>query len=578
MGYILSKMEGIRTLSSFTIKNFQNVDLSIFEMLENLSRDSILGTLFIGVLLSTILTILFVRRIARLELYQEIRRSSIREIPFWQKYYVDVTIVVIVTIIQLLAIQGFNLIPSFVDDLYNMLVPLLSWVGFTLLAIRISIYIINKQQYRIKNYLSKKYGTSGIAIGKSLVRNYRKLIAPIFVLLLALSLTLTVANVTDTFNNQAQLEANYAVGADIRIQFPDAQQLEFRTSDFKKIINNIPGISATEIFITLFDFGRPALAVVIDPIEFSNIAYFRDDFFYYDTPEESLTKLGESEDGLGMILSFNLGFPFADGYDDISRGPPTFDQNDTIPFSRSNVNYKIPIFDIAIRLPGLSDLVGRPSEDLPFLIMNNQFFTEPLENQSKALAPELQNATHMFIDVDENVISIEEAEQKIMEEYEKLDVAYGIAVRTVEDYEEEFFELGDLLLGLTQLEFLTMAILLILTQFLYVLSEHDFREKEYAILMGMGWKPEQIRAFLATQISFIAILGVVMALIISPFITYSYIPSLSNLFQFSIDDVIFSGIAMAMVIVLVFMSTRYAIKKGGQYARKTDIAEVLRGI
>lgn len=582
-GYILSKMEVLQNYSLNSInsifKGLGESDLSYNEMVENLSSDSIASSIFIGLLLSSLLTFLFIRKISKLRLYQEIQRSDIRTDPLWKRYYIDIAIISLVLLVQILSGVGFNPIPSFAQALYDLIVPLFSWIGYTLVGLRMIIWMLSKLNKIILRVFRKFIGSPGIAVARSLIRNRYKLSSPILVLLLSMSLIFTVANISTTFNNQAELESAYAVGADIRIQFPALDQLEFKTSDFAEKINNIPGLHSTEIFITLFDFGnRLSLAIVMDPIEFLEVAYFRDDFFYYDSPQESLTALGESEGGLGMILSFNLGFPFADSPTDISKGPPSFDQNDTIPFTRFREEYEIPIFDIAVRFPGLSDLVGRPSEDLPYVLMNHKFFTEPLPGQDEAISEAVLNATHMFIDVDESILSVNEAKEKVLEVYDGFDASYVLGIRTIDDYSEEFFELGDLLLGLTQLEFIAITLLLLLTEYLYVLSELDKKEKEYAILMGMGWRSKTIQHFITSQIVFISTFSIIISLIFAPFVTAAYIPLLSTLFLFEIEATILSTTAMIIGSVIVILSSLISIVHGFSKTSKTNIAEALRGI
>ncbi|MCY3412649.1 MAG: hypothetical protein INQ03_13510 [Candidatus Heimdallarchaeota archaeon] len=572
LGYILS------ILPELSIQALLEVNLSYEAMRENISTDSLITSVFIGISLSSVLTIIFINRISKFRLSEEIRRSSISDSPIWRKYFIDIIILIIISLIYFLTYTGFNPIPSFAQSLYDLIVPIFTWIGLTLFSLRLITGLLNRIERPLGKVLKIRYGTPGIAYAKALIRNRYKLISPILILLLSLSMTLTVANITTTFNHQADLEARYAVGSDIRIQFPALDQMEYKTSDFKEALEEIPGVRATEIFITLFDVGVPALAVLMDPIEFLEISYFRDDFFYYNTPQHGLTELGTNPGGLGMIFSFNLGFPFADDFEDITKGPATFDENESLPLTVNNENYEIPIIDIAIRIPGLSDLVGRPSEELPFVLMNYKFFTEPLPRQEEAIAPALKNATHLFIDVDESIISIDEVLEEIDRVYNSFGATYNLNIRTVDDYMEEFFELGDLLLGLTQLEFITISFLLIMTLYLYVLSEFEKRKVEYAILQGIGWSSARIQAFMSTQISFISAYSILAALLLMPLVTQTYIPLLSTLFLFPIDFVSYSTSAVYLGIGLLLFSSISTILFGSIRNRLSNVAEVLRGV
>jgi ABC-type antimicrobial peptide transport system permease subunit len=568
-GSLLSLYDSKEQISSIFTLNFSST-------FGYLTRDSIFSSLFIGLLFTGILTFMFIRQISKSELQQSFDFKTQVE-PMWKKYNFDIAMVLLVGLTIIINETKFNPIPSFAQALYDLIIPPLTWMGLTLLALRlISKFFIVIDPYLIR-VVPMIVGNTGIAIAKSLIRNRLRLTSPIMIIILTMSFAITLANVSSTFQYQADLEARYAVGADIRLQMPGFEQLDFKTDDFHKAIEEIPGISATDAFITIFPFGyRIALVLAIDPAEFLEIGYFQDDFFYYNTPKETLTTLANMEGGLGWIMSFELGFPYADGYDDISKGPPIFKQNETLPIEENEEDYNITILDVAVRLPGLSDMVGMPSDDIPYLMMDRRFFIEPLPNQEEALAPELANSTHLYVDVDEDIISIEDAKLAIEEVYEAIDSSYQLGIRTINDYNEEFFELGDLLLGLTQLEFAMALIVMTLTQILYVLSIQTEKQREFAILHGIGWQSKQIRRFTSAQVFSIGILGGVISILVSFIVTLTYIPLLSSLFLFSIVKTVFNLQSLLLVSSMLVISGLASIVWNKVLLERSNITGLLR--
>lgn len=579
LGYILSTFEKLKEISVFSLSSISDLGIhfSFSNIFSNLSKDSIYSSIFIGLVLTGIITVSFVRKLSKLELHAEIRSAKSEEVSFWMKYKIDYILVITGIVIFLMDIFDLNPIPNFARALYDLIIPIFVWIGYTLLSLRIISWILQIGQKQIISLFRFMLKAPGIAVAKSIIRNKNQIFAPILILILTLAFSLTIANISTTFEYQADNEANYSVGADIRIQFPAQDQLEYKTVDFKNAIDDIDGITSTEMFITLFGFGNQlSLAIILDPAEFLEIAYFREDFFYYNTPRESLTRLSQLEGGLGMIISFNLGFPFADGYDDISVGPATFKQNDTVPFRQGTISYEISILDIAIRFPGLDDMVGRPSEDLPYLLFDRRFFAEPLPGQTVAIAPELANSTHLYVDVDEDIISIEEATAAIDEVYEQFEASYSLDIRTKEEFKEEFFELGDLLVGLSILEFVMVFIVLNMTMFLFIFSSYSHRQKDFAILQGIGWQNKHINYFIISQLFIITIFSIFISLVVSLIETLAYIPLLSSLFSFPVTEVIYSKVAIYSAIGITIISAAISGYMQKRFVKGANIAEILR--
>jgi ABC-type antimicrobial peptide transport system permease subunit len=547
------------------------------DIFRNLTPDSIISSLFIGLVFTSVLSFLFVNQISKLELSQGLRSQSKSYDPGWKKFNIDIGIMIVIGLIFLFSILDFNPIPSFAQTLYDLVVPLFTWIGLCLISLRLIARLLSRSMDFFLTVIPRIIGTTGHAVSKSMVRNRDRIMAPIMIIILTMSFGIVLANVTSTFNYQADLEAQYAVGSDIRIQLPALDQLDYKTDDLHNAIEQIPGLIATDVFITIFPWGNSlALVLAIDPAEFLEVGYFQDDFFYYNTPEQTLSTLSEMEGGLGWIISFDLGFPYADGYDDISKGPPIFKQNQTIEFEEGNEDYEITVLDVAVRLPGLSDLVGRPSDELPYLIMDRRFFIEPLPRQKEPLVPELGNSTHFFIDVDEDVVSISEAKRAIEKVYATLDSEYSIDIRTIDDYNEEFFELGDLLLGLTRLEYVMTLVVLTMTQILFVLAIHEDRKREFAILQGMGWSSKQISRFTSSQLFIIAFLGLITSGIASIFITTAYIPLLSSLFLFPIVNSKFNFTSMLVLVGMLTISSVISIFINKILLERSNIAGTLR--
>ncbi|MFX1511346.1 MAG: FtsX-like permease family protein, partial [Promethearchaeota archaeon] len=246
------------------------------DLLPEITLESFFTALFIALILTIILTFVFVRDLSSQEAVQAFH--SEREItrPYWSRYGIDIILLIIVAFTVIFREFNINPVPTFAIDFYNLIVPLLLWIGLSLCLMRLLSWLIQRIEKPMLLTFPLVLGNSGKSIARYIVRSRHRLIQPILIIVLSLSFAATLANVTATFNEQSVKESQYSIGADIRVKLPSMNQLEFNTSDLRKDIESLDSVeTVTETFVTLLPWGWGfALLVGIEPEQFYKVSFF----------------------------------------------------------------------------------------------------------------------------------------------------------------------------------------------------------------------------------------------------------------------------------------------------------------
>lgn len=160
----------------------------------------------------------------RSEITQE-RRSTRRseKAPFWKRARLDVVALIAAGVVLLVTNLNGGFKPTGNEGqavslaFYIFLAPLFAWVGLTLLTLRLLETALASSSVTISRIFRALFGRIGETAGKSLSRRASKVSAAATVIALTLSFGLSLVLFQRTYTVEKQRDAQYIVGADIRV-------------------------------------------------------------------------------------------------------------------------------------------------------------------------------------------------------------------------------------------------------------------------------------------------------------------------------------------------------------------------
>jgi putative ABC transport system permease protein len=230
-------------------------------------------------------------------------RRSVRRAhkPLWQRLYVDVIALALSGLIYwLTASTGFSAVvnpdsnPTLSLSVYMFFAPALLWIGATLLLVRLRGRLLAWTAARAaggrarspRAFLLASAGRRGAAINRGLI---------VVGLLLAFGVNLGIF--TATYNQQATVDAQLTLGADVTATAPPgvaaAHNLESK-------IAAAPGVRATTPVDHSYAYVGPDLQDTygIDPATISRATTLRDSYFLRAGAHQTLARLAHTRDGI----------------------------------------------------------------------------------------------------------------------------------------------------------------------------------------------------------------------------------------------------------------------------------------
>ncbi|HEY2282757.1 MAG TPA: ABC transporter permease [Solirubrobacteraceae bacterium] len=236
------------------------------------------------------------------ESVSEGRRSVRRERrPLWQRLYLDIVALAVSGLIYwLTASTGFSAIvnpdsnPTLSLSIYMFFAPALLWLGATLLLVRLRGRALGwalaragaEQPETLPGFLLASAARRGAAINRGLV---------VIGLLLAFGVSLGIF--TATYDQQAGIDAQLTLGADITASAPPGT---IAAHDLTARIGAVPGVSATTPVDHSYAYVGPDLQDTygIDPATITKATTLRDSYFLGGSVSEILSRLRSTPDGI----------------------------------------------------------------------------------------------------------------------------------------------------------------------------------------------------------------------------------------------------------------------------------------
>ncbi|MHA2226118.1 MAG: FtsX-like permease family protein [Candidatus Hodarchaeales archaeon] len=510
----------------------------------------------------------------------------------WRRIYLDFFILGIVIIVAILNLLEFNPIPGFATAIYDFIAPLLTWIGLTLLLVRILERVLRWLQEPVTKIYNLIFKDLAYVITRNILYKPQRITKITIVLSLTLSFGLVIATISETYQQGAKEDAFYQVGADLRIHFPTSTYIDYNTSDFltafqSQFAEEITG--ATPIYSTTVRVGKQFLLVVgIEPDTFFDVAMLKNSFFQSNNYTNTKELLSESSlDSVNnVIISTSIANPettsttkgrigskIPEGFKEDLQ---TFSIGQEIPFG-PNQSDVVEIADISAHFPAIADLTGRSEEELRYVISNVEFLTTPTPGSNTTFITNV-NASYLLVNINDGV-ELQEIEDAISEWYEdNYPESVELSIVNVEDYYLNYSSLVTPLTGLTAIEFILVLTVSTLGLEIFLTSSLYERKKEYGTYYAIGAPVNDVRKLVLGELSLITGFSLLTGIFLSVLVSFMYLGFISDLLILELYSVIFPLESIIALIILVIISMIIAIILSGRKLSRLDPVNILRTV
>jgi putative ABC transport system permease protein len=221
--------------------------------------------------------------------------------PLWQRLYLDVLALLFSGLIYWLTVRtGFSAVvnpdsnPTLSLSIYMFFGPALLWIGATLLLVRLRGRALgwlarrgtSRRTATLGGFLLASAGRRGPAINRGLV---------VVGLLLAFGVNLGIF--TATYNQQALVDAQLTLGADVVVTAPPGVTT---SHGLPAKVSAVPGVAATSAIDHSYAYVGPDLQDTfgVDAATLTGATTLRDSYFLGGTAAQTLTRLRAAPNGI----------------------------------------------------------------------------------------------------------------------------------------------------------------------------------------------------------------------------------------------------------------------------------------
>ena len=230
------------------------------------------------------------------------RRTAVRERkPLWQRLYLDLACLVVSGLVYwLTARTGFSAVvnpdsnPTLSLSVYMFLAPALLWLGATLVLVRLRGRIVGwlaahaagRRASSPARFLLASAGRRGPAINRGLL-----------VVGLLLAFGVNLALFTATYDQQARVDAQLTLGADVVVTSPPGVTSR---RNLVQRIERTPGAAGVTAIDHSYAYVGPDLQDIfgIDPSTLARGTSLRDSYFLGGTAKQTIGRLAATPDGV----------------------------------------------------------------------------------------------------------------------------------------------------------------------------------------------------------------------------------------------------------------------------------------
>ena len=577
-------------LASLSISNLLNGGST---GLNSITLDSLVISVAIGFIIVFVAAFFSSRQLLSPSVTETLKEGKEQRPSLWRRIYLDFILLGIVIIVAIMNVLEFNPIPGFATAIYDFIAPLLTWIGLTLLMVRILESVLFRLEGPVLKIYSLIFKDLAHVITRNILYKPQRITRIMIVLSLTLSFGLVISTINETYQQGAQDDAMYQVGADLRIEFPSSDYLDYNTSDFVTTIEDefsseIAG--TTSIYSTTFKMGRQLVLVVgIEPETFFEVAMVKNSFFQTNDYEATKEILLDNSTGSysNVIISTGLASPNQDskilGGRLGGQEPPgfdieiqTFSIGDSLPIGQNETD-DVEVVDIVAHFPAVADLTGKAEESLQFIICNVEFLLNPTQvTNTTYLASE--NATYLLVDTEEGY-EHQEIENSLLNWYSlNYPDSNELSIDNFEEYYESYSSLITSLTGLTSMEFILVLTVSTLGFEIFLTSSLYERKKEYGTYYAIGAPVNDVRKLILGELSLITGFSLVTGIILSGLVSYIYLGFISDLLVLEVHSVVFPLESIIGLSILVILSMTVVVLHSGRKLARLDPVNILRTV
>lgn len=574
-------------LASFVISNSLNGGGGLIVI----SLTSLGISVGIGLLIIGFATYFSAKQLLTSTITDTLKISTEQKPALWRRIYLDFILLGLALITIVLNYLEFDPTAGFATALYNLVAPFLAWIGLALLLVRSLAKMLQKFRKPIIKVYRLLFKDLSKVITKNILHRPEKISKITIVLSLTLSFGLVVSIINATYESGAQQDAEYQVGADIRLMFPDSGYLDYNTSDVitaleENFTQEISGTTA--IFNSGIQLGKAGLLIIgIEPQTFFEVANVEDRYLSTNSIEGTQSALLDNSTGIynNIIFSETVANPTSsqDASKVTGKGgsvdskTQVFTIGESYPIRAGGVESEITVTDIAYHFPAIADLTGRADNQLTYAIMNVEFLKTPVINSNMSLLED-ENATLSLIKLNEGY-STDEIVDSIYTWYaENYPSSSDINLIGVEEKLEEYLPLMSSLTGLTTMEFILVLAVSSLGLEIFIVSSLYDRKKEFGTYYAIGGSKRDVRRIVFGELLLITGFSLVSGLLLAGLISFMYLGFLSSLLVLSVSSLVIPAGSVVILISLVILATLLAIGLSGGKLAKLDPANILRTV
>jgi putative ABC transport system permease protein len=478
------------------------------------------------------------------------RRGAQRQAPpLWRRLYLDLAALALSGLIYwLTARTGFSAVvnpdsnPTLSLSIYMFFGPALLWLGATLLLVRLRGRLLTWLALRAtsgrattkRGFLLAAAGRRGPAINRGLV---------VVGLLLAFGVNLGIF--TATYNQQALVDAQLTIGADVVATAPPGVAA---ARDLQGKIAAVPGVAATSAIDHSYAYVGPDLQDTygVDPTTLTQATTLRDSYFKGGSAKQTMARLAATPDGI--LVS-----------------------QETI------TDYQLKLGDL-LRLRVLDHATGA-FKIAPFHVVGIvlEFPSAPKDSFMVANLPYLQSVTH---DAGANVVFAKTSGDPA--------AAAGAVARataadgtTVKDIRSQIAATVSSittvdLTGISRIEELFVVVLAAAAMILFVTLALGERRRELATMAAVGASLRDIIAFVWSEALLILVAGIVLAAGLGWLLSVVLVAMLTHVFDPPPDALAIPWLYLAELSGAAVLGSLVAMALAARGLKRLPLSSILR--
>jgi putative ABC transport system permease protein len=474
--------------------------------------------------------------------------------PLWSRFYLDIILLAGAGIIfwqttrnayqVVLAPEG---VPTISVNYLALLAPIMIWIGFALLAWRLSNLFLEHGRRAISRAIAPiAHGLSSV-VTASMSRQRRLLTRGLVILALAASFALSVAVFNTTYSNQARVDAQLTNGADVAVSTTASSGLP---PGVVQSVRSTKGVVYAEPMQHRFAYVGNDLQDLygINPREISKATNMSNAFFAKGSASQNLSRLASTPDGILVAAETVKDFQLQPG--DMVR----------------------------IRLQSASDRAYH-TVDFHYVGVAREFPTAPRDSFLVANSPYVTKVTGLPAN-EVLLIKVSGSPPVVASRVRKLlGPASGANVKDV--VSELKITLSGLtaidLSGLTKLELVFAIILAAAASGLVFALGLAERKRAFAISSALGATGRQLSSFVWSEASYVTAGGIVLGTIAGWSLSFVIVRILTGVFDPPPEHLFVPWAYLALVIGVVLIATAL----GGMFiirAARKPAVEIIRDL